>query len=88
MAECDLPQEICWTLYSLFYCFPSNITKLPSPLSNNMAECDLPQEICWTCIDKGIFVWRPTDLGTDSTAQEIEHKTPCSNTFLKLNQES
>lgn len=53
-----------------------------------MAECDLPQEICWTCIDKGIFVWRPTDLGTDSTAQEIEHKTPCSNTFLKLNQES
>lgn len=53
-----------------------------------MAECDLPQEICWTCIDKGIFVWRPTDLGTDSTAQEIEHKTPCSNTFLKLNQKS
>lgn len=53
-----------------------------------MAECDLPQEICWTCIDKGIFVWRPTDLGTDSTAQEVEHKTSCSSTFLKLNQES
>ena len=53
-----------------------------------MAECDLPQEICCTCIDKGIFVWRPTDLGADSTAQEIEHKTSYSNTFLTLNQES